>query len=249
MGSSPSTCSVVSKQEAIVLLKQAEQIDHYTEECADDWSNFIARKDYSYAPNQVKKIYEYTVAFNQLIKKVPKQLQDIGEVKILCLMPTADGGMPHTRPPNLICYAGLSLSQTTFTHELCHLHQRKFPKMWSIVFQSLGWTPWNGMLPSSLESHRRYNPDTIDSPLWRIKSWVPVPIFRNVMNPVLNEVDIWFYHVDGYHVKAVPEEIAVEMLPSSAYEHPREMTAYIISEPEKYSGTAVYKVLRTYIDI
>jgi hypothetical protein len=27
------------------------------------------------------------------------------------------------------------------------------------------------------------------------------------------------------------------------------MTAYIISEPEKYSGTAVYKVLRTYIDI
>jgi hypothetical protein len=210
----------------------------------------MARKDCSYAPNSVKNIQEYTAAFNQLVKKVPKQLQDIGEIKIVCLMHSADGGMPHTRPPNLICYPMMNLSQTTFIHELCHLHQRKFPEVWSTIFHSLGWKPWDDMLPSSLESHRRYNPDTIDSPLWIRDKWVPIPIFRNVMNPVLNEVDIWFYHIEErYHVKTVPEELAIEMIPSSAYEHPREITAYIISEPDKYRGTPEYKVLRSYIDI
>lgn len=250
MGSAPFTCSVATKEEAVELLKKAEQIDLYYEECTDSWSNFMARKDHAYRPATVKNIEEYTKAFNALISKVPKQLQDIGDIKIISLMGSADAGMPHTRPPNIICYPHLNLSVSTFIHELCHVHQRKFPKVWNAIFHSLNWEQWDGSLPSHIESYRRYNPDTIDIPLWHLHDWVPIPVFRDISNPVLNECDMWFYHIhDGYHVKKIPDAIAVELLPSSAYEHPREMTAYIISEPDKYRGTPQYKTIRHYIDI
>jgi hypothetical protein len=122
--------------------------------------------------------------------------------------------------------------------------------MWRKMFEAMGWTEWKGELPRMLDNNRRYNPDTIDSPLWIHGSWVPVPIFRDITQPILSEVDIWFYHAaEGYHVKTVPEEMRIQGLPHSAYEHPREITAYVISEAEKYSGTEVYHIIRRYIDI
>ena len=250
MGSVPFKCSIATKEEATELLKKAEQIDLYNTECRNNWSNFMARKEHAYRPNTIKQIEEYTNAFNLLIANVPKQLQNVGDIKIISLMGSADAGMPHTRPPNLICYPHMTMSVSTFIHEICHIHQRKFPKIWNTIFHSLGWKEWSGSLPSHIESYCRYNPDTIDNPFWQIKDWVPIPVFRDISNPILNECDIWFYHIHNkYHIKKVPEEIIVELLPPSAYEHPREMTAYIISEPDKYHGTTPYKVIQHYIDI
>ena len=83
MGAAPFTCSVATKEEAIELLKNAELIDLYNEECTDSWSNFMARKDHAYRPATVKNIEEYTNAFNAFISKVPKQLQDVGDIKIV----------------------------------------------------------------------------------------------------------------------------------------------------------------------
>lgn len=242
---------VVQKEEAQRLLAKAEDIDNYQTECSEDRCNSNARKNFSYAPNQISSIMYYNEIFAGLTSYVPKQLRDVGEIRIILLMPSADGGMPHTRPPNLICYAGeINRSPTTFVHELCHVHQRKFPIVWKTIFTALGWMEWNGTLPAKLDMCRRFNPDTIDRPLWIHGEWVPVPIFRDVTNPVLSEVDIWFYHVNhDYHVKTVPEEIQIELLPASAYEHPREITAYIISEPDKYRGTKAYKIIKQYIDI
>jgi hypothetical protein len=135
-------------------------------------------------------------------------------------------------------------------HELCHIHQRKFPGVWKTIFAALGWSVWNGRLPDKFDSCRRYNPDTIDRPLWIFGEWAPIPVFRDCMNPVLGEVDIWFYHVNHeYHVKTVPEDMVIDLLPPSAYEHPREITAYLISEPDRYRGTAAYKIVRQFIDI
>lgn len=248
--SSPLRFTVVDKQTATTLLEQANRIDSYIDECDDDRSNYLARQNYSYAPNKVTNIQHYTDIFNGYIPKIPKQLHSAGDVTIVVLMPTADGGMPHTRPPNIICYPGHpNESLSTLTHELCHVHQRKFPTMWNHIFEGLGWKKWDGDLPEMLDSHRRYNPDTVDSPLWIYGNWIPVPIFNDIRSPLLTEADIWFYHVNGYHVKTIPSELEVEFLPKSAYEHPREMTAYIISEPHKYYGTAVYKKLKQYIDI
>jgi hypothetical protein len=244
--------TVAQKQDATMLLSNAEQIDHYLEECHDNLSNSLARMKYSYAPNHVSNISHYTRVFQGFIQHVPTQLRDVGDIQIIQLMPSADGGMPHTRPPHLICYPDLSnhLSPVTFVHELCHIHQRKFPLVWKTIFGALGWTVWNGDLPPQLDTYRRYNPDTIDQPLWIHHNWVPIPVFRDAHKPVLSEVDIWFYHtVQHYHVKTIPDDIRIEGLPPSAYEHPREITAYIISEPGRYKETAAYRVIKEYIDL
>jgi hypothetical protein len=260
MGNSPLRFTVLQKDSAIQALIQAERIDHYLEECYDDLPNSLARLNYSYHPNRVSSTIYYTNAFNQIVSKIPKQLHSAGEVAIVVLMPSADGGMPHTRPPNIICYPDLSgilhsgvITNSfvrTLIHELCHVHQRKFPAMWATIFEAIGWIPWRGELPTRLDNYRRYNPDTIDSPLWIHGEWVPIPVFKDGTKPVLSEVEIWFYHkTDGYHVKSVPEDIYIEGLPASAYEHPREITAYMISEPERYVGTSEYAIIKKYVDI
>jgi hypothetical protein len=245
------TIRVVQKEEAAQLLVQAEDIDHYQVECYEDRCNSYARRNFAYAPNTVSSMPYYNQFFSQMSSYVPKQLRDIGDIRIVLLMPSADGGMPHTRPPNLICYPGeLSTSVTIFVHELCHVHQRKFPHVWRYIFAALGWKVWNGQLPPSLDGCRRYNPDTVDRPLWIHGDWVPIPVFQDVYKPVLTDVDIWFYHIkQDYHVKKVPDDIMIAGLPHSAYEHPREITAYIISEPERYKGTMAYEIIKQYVDI
>jgi hypothetical protein len=78
----------------------------------------------------------------------------------------------------------------------------------------------------------------VDSPLWCYqKTWVPVPIFRDITQPKVNEVSIWFFHITlRYHVKNIPKEFEIyRSMPMSAYEHPREMAAYLLSD-STYSG-------------
>ena len=249
MGNTDSKIHIADKAEAVLLLEQAEYIDQYITECGDDTANFLARKQSNYYATIPKDPVYYREIFTGYLNRIPKQLRDVGDITIVSLMSSADGGMPHTRPPNIICYPNISTSYTTFLHELCHIHQRKFPVVWNTIFAAIGWRPWNGLLPESLDNKRRYNPDTIDTPLWIHGSWVPVPIFRDYTNPVLSEVDIWFYNVEGGHSKTVPDDIVIDMLPPSAYEHPREITAYIISDAEKYQGTEVYRMLRQFFTI
>jgi hypothetical protein len=176
-------------------------------------------------------------------------LNDLKHIKIVQLMPSADGGMPHTRPGNIICYPDISqlFSQTTLIHELWHIHQRNYKDLWFKTFKRLGWTMWEGKLPENLEKSRRYNPDTIDAPFWIFnEEWVPIPIFKDISRPNVADVEIWFYNVQKqYHIKRVPDEILSYFpgLPPSAYEHPREITAYLLSEPDKYKNSQGFKHL------
>jgi len=249
MGNRPTThltfTLIHHKSQAEQLLAQAEQKDFYLTECHDDRSNSYARRQMTYAPNTISPIDVrfYTLQLDVLKDRVPVRLQhDLGPISIISLMPTADGGMPHTRPDAIICYPDIQqvTSLTTLVHELWHIHQRKFQRLWSDVFRRLGWTEWQGRLPLSLENHRRYNPDTIDSPLWAFKGvWVPVPVFHDVSRPAVADVSIWFYHTESrQHVKEVPLELAAvfPQLPAAAYEHPRELTAYMLSSSAASRG-------------
>jgi hypothetical protein len=243
---------ITNKQDAQKLLDDAEREDFYIAECHDDRANSIARRNLTYYANQVSlRDNNYAISYlDGAYSSLPiRLLSDLGEVKIVQLMPTADGGMPHTRPGDIICYPDFAqlFSSTTLNHELWHIHQRKFKDVWIKAFKRLGWTMWDGELPEQLEAARRYNPDTIDSPFWIFDGqWVPIPIFRDITHPKVGEVDIWFYNpVKRYHVKQIPTEIASYFpnLPPSAYEHPREMTAYMLSEPNKYSHSQGFKHL------
>ncbi len=161
----------------------------------------------------------------------------------------AEGGMPHTRPGSIIVYPDIwsTFQVSTLIHELWHIHQRLHAGWWRDVFRALEWEEWDGSLPVQLERARRINPDTVDAPLWVYqRTWVPVPVFRDVVRPVLGEVDLWFYHVAlKYHVKVVPKEFAAwDGLQMAAYEHPRELLAWALSDPRRLSLETVERVRR-----
>lgn len=243
---------IQDKSHAQILLNKAEKEDHYLQECHDDKANSIARREMTYSANQVPlRDLNYAQSFlESSYSSIPvKLLSELGDVNILQLMPSADGGMPHTRPGGIICYPDFALlfSASTLIHELWHVHQRMYQEYWLIVFKRLGWTLWLGDLPDKLEDNRRYNPDTIDCPLWIFNdTWVPVPIFKDITHPTVNNVEVWFYNPDKkYHTRQIPEELSSYFinLNNVAFEHPREITAYMLSEPNRFKSSTAYKHL------
>lgn len=248
---------VADEAEAQRLLDEAERKDFYVEECREDRANAEARSGCVY---QARGMSPAEVAFFHVIVSnargfLPLRLRTelTGPVSLIALDRSAEGGMPHTRPEQVICYPDVYQTYTvgTLLHELWHVHQRQYAGWWQEVFRSIEWEPVTEgemTLPLQLENHRRFNPDTLDSPLWCFrKSWIPIPVFRDVVRPKVGEVDIWFYHVSlKYHVKRPPRELSEEhhhSLPASAYEHPREITAYLLSEPEKYGNCTAFSRL------
>jgi len=248
MGNTPGvTLTLVpDKKEAQRLLDIAEKQDFYLEDCHDDRANSLARRNLTYAANSISPL-DVTSA-NSFIKtvKLPMKLStELRDVRIIQLMPSADGGMPHTRP-GIICYPTLSFSSVTLIHELWHVHQRLFQSYWAEIFKRIGWTIWKGSLPDKLEHNRRYNPDTVDSPLWIFHDkWVPVPIFMDITNPSVNKCEVWFYNTTGYHTRQVPDELAnyYSGVENIAFEHPREITAYMLSEHEKFHKSVAFNDL------
>ena len=257
MGNQPSSQGisfqiVSNKDNAQQLLKQAEQRDLYLAECSHNRTNSIARKTCSYFPNYVSfdEDQRYSHMLQESIDQLPLRLRsDLQLIQIIPLMYSADGGMPHTRPYNMICVPNLKQLQSisTLKHELWHIHQRNFQPKWTAIFNKLGWTEYHGKLPASFDDNYRLNPDTIDCPLWVYQNkWVPVPIFTDISNPILSHVEIWFYHAtENYHVRRIPPSLAMEFpdLPQSAYEHPCELTAYLLSEPDKYRHTPAWAII------
>lgn len=253
MGNTPTHLKFIfidTKRIATQLLIDAEDIDSYLTTCYTHPINAKARRQLNYAANKVSPsdVSHYQSILDRTIPLLPMRLRmDLHTVPVIALMPSADGGMPHTRPHSIICFSQLDQinSLSTIIHELWHVHQRKYKDTWVKVFEQLGWKEWSGRLPELLRNHRRINPDTIDSPLWVYQdTWVPVPIFRDITLPSMSDVDIWFYHTkDGRHVKQIPSEMKIPNLPKSAYEHPREMSAYILADHNVYHDSPFLKSL------
>lgn len=240
---------VFNKYDAQLLLDEAENKDFYLEECNDNRMNALSRKNTSYtASRMTDRDYKFfEVVVENAKDHIPLRLQqDLKTVYLIQLMPSADGGMPHTRPDSIICYPDITrtFSVNTLIHELWHLHQRAYEEQWISIFRRLGWEPWKDKLPSIMVDKKRLNPDTLDTPFWCYqKTWVPIPVFRDITKPKITEVDVWFYHVSlKYHVKSIPKEMeeVYGSLPWSAYEHPREITAYLLSDPNRYGNCSAF---------
>lgn len=253
MGNTPTQLKFIfidTKRVAAQLLIDAEGIDSYLNTCYTHPMNAKARRRQNYAANLVspKDATHYQSVLDKTIPQLPMRLRmDLHTVPVIALMPSADGGMPHTRPHSMICFSQLEQinSLSTIIHELWHVHQRKYKDTWIKVFEQMGWKEWTGHLPSFLEKHRRINPDTIDSPLWIYQdTWIPVPIFQDIALPSLSDVDIWYYHAkEDHHVKQIPREMEIPGLPKSAYEHPREISAYLLADHSMYHDSPAFKTL------
>jgi hypothetical protein len=203
----------------------AERIDGYRAAIKNSPINARARANQNYrgAINLVKKPIENAIA-------------PWWSGQVLWLEPTADGGLPHTRPPAYICLPEnipSSALSNTLLHERVHLHQRRYPELW-IKFVGANWSmvPWAGKLPKDIEAARRINPDLLADPffIWN-DTWVPVCLYNDVGSPSLNQASTNWYNVnlktmtrsapDGWYsfFGHVPDD-----------EHPWELSAYYIAD-------------------
>jgi hypothetical protein len=234
------TLSVLPYGHASQRLADAEAADFYMARCNESKSNLTARRGHIYAAYNYDADYRLKLHHSLEASTIPSiLLRDLGHTEIAVLYPSADGGMPHTRPQNIICipYSHTPPSHTTIMHELWHIHQRRYPAKWeSALNAALGYRPWPAAtLPDELERQRRYNPDTITTPFWIWRdTWVPVPVFQNITAQTLTNTRTWFYNVKTGRIShEIPPEMLLRELPASAatYEHPYETAAYILSEP------------------
>jgi len=220
-------------------LAAAEDLDHYRADCYSSRANRIARDRTTYSFNRLPNESEFLEIIHDFRNRLPDALQPIQAV-VVPLMPTADAGMPHTRPPTIIAYplTGAGLSFETFSHELWHLHQRRWYKDWVQFFEKeWGFKPFDGDLPSQFEYVLRINPDTRTDPLWIWNNtWVPMCVFLNPVTPELSQTDVWFYNVrTKTYVQDVPPAMAEffsknSRLPKTAFEHPCELAAYGLTD-------------------
>lgn len=194
-------------------LKKAEEIDNFFEQVKESPINQKARENLSYFPT-----LNYTIPF-------------LDGTQIVLMHPTAEAGMPHTRPPNIICmpkYYPESKQQETLVHEFIHIHQRKHKAKWDTFFQKEGWhraDPFE--LPEYLYNRCRMNPDTIDQPFWAWKDrHIPLPLFEREDKPDLRQVVIhWYDKETGRREAEAPRSFLEKYGSPSQPEHPREIAA------------------------
>lgn len=235
----PRDVHVLGQEEATDILSRAELIDNYRGSCAACRANSAARagQDYSARPPSAD-----TVPFLSAIESFPAWLRDYLPpiLYIAFLANSADGGMPHTRPQNIVCLPQFftidgGAGRQTFMHECIHIHQRTYPEIWTRLYaEILHMEPYRGSLPDTIEARRRYNPDTSAEPLymWR-RTWVTVPTFSRPEQPQLGAVKILYYNVkSGAWQAFMPPAMAAELgeLSIAQAEHPAELTAYLLSE-------------------
>jgi hypothetical protein len=149
---------------------------------------------------------------------------------------TADAGLPHTRPPFLICLPENIPEKdlaSTVLHERVHVSQRLHLSFWKKVFENdWNFKPWTGNLPADLESRRRLNPDLIWQPLYIWKnSWIPFSLFRSSAQPRLTEADTVWWNAETRTLHREPPPGWVEFFGNiPAGEHPLELAAYLVVE-------------------
>ena len=200
-------------------LAQAERIDSFFEKVRADPVNARARAPLSY------------VAMHQTTS--PWHLG----TEIVTLHPTAEAGLPHTRPPNLICipsYYPEEALPKTLAHELVHIDQRRRLYKWNAFFEREGWSEVKDEeIPERWLSRCRMNPDTIDSRFWAWKGrYIPLPLYEREDKPNLRQVVIHWWDKETGIKQGDPPRLFQERygrMPSQP-EHPRELAAVEVAK-------------------
>ena len=195
-------------------LARAEQYDHFFETIRNCPMNAQSRQHLSYIPMD------------------PDTKPWLLNTEIVTMHPTAEAGMPHTRPPNLICipkYFPEERLENTLAHELIHIDQRRRRYKWDAFFEREGWKPVSAQeIPIRWLQRCRLNPDTVDDRFWAWQGkYVPLPMFEREDKPDLRQVSIqWWDRETGIRQTQAPKSFQQRYGSSpSQPEHPRELAA------------------------
>ena len=153
------------------------------------------------------------------------------DVDIVILHPSAEGGMPHTRP-GLIClpaYYPESKLKETLAHEMIHIYQKRQPTLWASRASLEGWSPVrSGVMPEFWISRLRLNPDTFGTLYaWKAR-YVPLPVYVREDKPQMREIEVrWFDIAEGIVKTSQPTSFTQFYGTLGAVEvHPSELWAY-----------------------
>ena len=229
--------------DALQALILAEKIDQYRKQVSESPPNVVARKNQDYMPARYS------------IPRVIVSSKKWPNGQVLWMEESADGGLPHTRPPHFICLPiNIPDTQivTTLEHERIHISQRKNTKKWDQMFEK-AWSmkPWSsssGDIPLEILQRRRLNPDILNIPMYIWKDeWVVFTLFRSMKPSNLNDIDIvwWNAHSRTLHRDAPPgwKEFFGDV---KAGEHPYEIAAYLLVDLK--NDSPAYKALKELVD-
>jgi hypothetical protein len=205
------------------LLDKAESIDSYVKACTDSEVNARARIFCQYVPWNDQSLASTAQA-------------NASKVPVVILSPSAEGGMPHTRPPNIIClpaYFPESRLKETIEHELVHIDQRLNPAEWRAHLAEKGWYPAsNSEIPEEWLRRTRINPDTFAARFWAWENrHIPLPLYEREDKPSLREISVRWWDKREQRLNSSPPTSFTQKygsLGASSVEHPYELYAYHI---------------------
>jgi hypothetical protein len=216
----------------------AERIDGYRRACKQNQLNWSARHGQGY---ELSSISERATTF---LSDGVATLPLLAGMEFAILNPEADGGLPHTRPPNLICLPSSLCREEaiskqfriTLIHEAIHISQRQDPILWEKFCRKEGWTPVPPeKIPDEIVERCRINPDTISCPFWAWEKFhVPLPLFVPSFSPTLSNTKIqWLDLRTGALLHNFPKSFEEKYGRKFGQpEHPYEIYAEIFSEEE-----------------
>jgi hypothetical protein len=216
------TQSANTQQQAAYLLHKADVLDKYRTVCEADWMNKTARQGQIYRPWPDQ-------SFAQEVETLEPS------IRCIIMEPSADGGMPHTRAPNIICipvYYPRENLKTLLRHEMTHIQQRQNPEKWIQIVEKEGWMQVEETdIPVEYRRRCRFNPDTLYA---RWMAWegryVPLPLFLREDTPRLRDVSIRWWDMREQHLLSTPplsyQRRYGNTVSAAAQEHPFELLAY-----------------------
>lgn len=233
------------------LLEQAERIDGYRKKCLENTYNAAARKSQHYELDSLSPTALFYL--RGAVEAVPLARP----CEFIILNETADGGMPHTRPANVICLPkGLCKEAPAsneflemLRHEAIHVDQRAHTAEWNAVLDPIGWTPVAAeTIPAEFRERCRVNPDTCMSPFWAWKRYhVPLPLFRRDPTPrSLHDCSVHWMDLRSGALHASPPTSFLQVYGSALLqsEHPYEIYAELLSKKNVTSHDEIMENLR-----
>ena len=209
--------------EAQAIMRKAEQLDSYQSACSSCQINSKARN-----------FCQYVVWSDQSLSAKAKATAKAEDISVVILSPSAEGGMPHTRAPNIVClpahYPDERLADT-MRHELVHIDQRKNPAVWRHKLAAQGWQPASREeIPQQWLARVRINPDTHAAQFWKwADRYIPLPLFEREDKPNLREISVRWWDTTEERLYSQPPSSFTQKygpLGASSMEHPYELYAY-----------------------